>query len=55
MTDSENPKMMFSVQFYDYNTRNYKFKNPLKPGDVIEAIEFNTDTQLYDIKVATQP
>lgn len=43
--------MMFSVQFYDYNTRNYRFDRVLKVGDVIEAIEFNTDTQLYDIKI----
>jgi hypothetical protein len=42
---------MFSVQFYDYNTRNYSFKRLLKEGDVIEAIEFNTDTQLWDVKV----
>ena len=41
----------FSVQFYDYNTRNYSFKRSLEVGDVIEAIEFNTDTQLYDVKV----
>lgn len=42
---------MFSVQFYDYNTRNYRFDRVLKAGDVIEAVEFNTDTQLYDIKI----
>lgn len=46
---------MFSVMFYDYNTRNYKFGRLLKEGDVIEICEFNTDTQLYDVKVATQP
>lgn len=43
--------MMFSVQFYDYNTRKFNFNRCLKPGDVIEAIEFNIDTQLYDIKI----
>lgn len=42
---------MFSVMFYDYNTRNFSFRPGLKKGDVIEAIEFNTDTQLYDVKV----
>ena len=41
----------FSVQFHDYNTREFVYKPLLKPGDVIEAIEFNTDTQLYDIKL----
>ncbi len=44
--------MMFSVQFYDYNTRNFKFDRCLKEGDVIEACEFNTDTQLYDVKIS---
>jgi hypothetical protein len=43
--------MKFSVQFYDYNTNNYRFDRCLRNGDVIESIEFNTDTQLYDIKV----
>lgn len=42
---------MISVQFYDYNTRKIRFDRALKKGDVIEAIEFNTDTQLYDVKV----
>jgi hypothetical protein len=38
-----------SVQFYNYNTRDFNFKRCLKEGDVIGEIEFNTDTQLYDI------
>ncbi len=42
-----------SVQFYKYNSRDYLFGwgEVLKAGDVIEMIEFNTDTQLYDILV----
>lgn len=43
--------MKFSVRFYNYNTRDYCFGRLLKEGDVIEACEFNTDTQLYDIKI----
>lgn len=46
--------MMFSVQFYDYNTRDYRFDRVLKPGDVIEAVEFNTDTQLWDVKIFSE-
>ena len=42
---------MFSAMFYDYNSRDYKFERCLKPGDVIEAVEFNIDTQLWDIKI----
>lgn len=43
--------MKFSVMFYDYNTRDYQFGRMLKEGDVIECCEFNTDTQLYDVKI----
>jgi len=42
---------MFSVQFYKYNSTDPIYTQvPLKAGDVIEAVEFNQTTQLYDIK-----
>lgn len=46
---------MFSIQFYNYNSRELRFDKPLKVGDVIKAIEFNTDTQLYDVKLSDKP
>lgn len=45
-----------SVQFFEYNSRNYLagFEKRLRPGDVIELCEFNTDTQLWDILVKSE-
>lgn len=43
----------FSVRFFKYNTNEglESFGTPLRAGDVIEAVEFNHDTQLYDVLV----
>ena len=47
----ENQRIV-SVQFY--KDRKYCFDRLLKKGDVIVDIEFNTDTQLFDILVENE-
>jgi len=44
-------EVRISGSFYDFGTRTYRFEQPVKAGDVIKAVEFNTDTQVFDLIV----
>jgi len=46
----ENEKIV-SVMFYKEGGREFSFDRLLKKGDTIVDIEFNTDTQLFDLLV----
>jgi hypothetical protein len=48
MTDNR----IVSVQFY--KDREYCFDRLLRKGDTVVDIEFNTDTQLYDVMVKSE-
>jgi len=46
----ENQRIVYA-NFYTEDRKSAPFDKRLKNGDVIKAIEFNTDTQVYEILV----